>query len=80
MPVTAKPRSGLRGGRSRFEAIAERDRHGRMTWHVIWDGNDSKAGQQRHRRCLQCDAYARMVEVLRHGRRGVQGDLFCRPG
>ena len=39
-------------------------------------GNDSKAGQLRHRRCLQCDAYARMVEVLRHDRRGVQADLF----
>ena len=77
MPVTAKPRSGLRGARSRFVALAERDHHGRMTWRVVWDGNDSKAGQLRHRRCLQCDAYARMVEVLRHGRRGVQGDLFC---
>ena len=65
-------------GRSRFVAIAERDRQGRMAWRVVWDGNhDSKAGQLRHRRCLQCDAYARMVEVLRHGRRGVQGDLFC---
>ena len=68
-------------GRSRFVAIAERDRHGRMAWRVVWDGNhDSKAGQLRHRRCLQCDAYARMVEVLRHGRRGVQADLFCQPG
>ena len=80
MPVTAKPRSGLRGGRSRFVAIAERDRHGRMAWRVVWDGNhDSKAGRLRYRRALQCDAYARMVEVLRHGCRGVQADLFCRP-
>ena len=67
-------------GRSRFVAIAERDAHGRMAWRVVWDGNDSKAGQLRLRRCLQCDAYARMVEVLRHGRRGVQADLFCRTG
>ena len=80
MPITAKPRSGLRGGRSRFVVIAERDIHGRMAWRIVWDGNDSKAGQLRHRRCLQCDAYARMVEVLRHGRRGVQADLFCQPG
>ena len=81
MPITAKPRSGLRGARSRFVAIAERDRHGRMAWRVVWDGNhDSKAGRLRHRRCLQCDAYARMVEVLRHGRRGVQADLFYRLG
>ena len=66
MPVTAKQRSGLRGGRIRFVAIAERDRHGRMEWHVVWDGNhDSKAGQLRHRRALRCDAYTRMVEVLR---------------
>ena len=60
-------------------AIAERDLHGRMAWRVVWDGNhDSKAGRLRHRRCLQCDVYARMVEVFRHGRRGVQADLFCR--
>jgi len=68
-------------GRSRFVAVAERDRHGRMAWRVVWDGNhESKAGQLRHRRCLRCDAYARMVEVLRHGRRGVQADLFCGSG
>ena len=67
-------------GRSRFVAVAERDEHGRMVWRVVWDGNDSKAGQLRHRRCLQCNAYARMVEVLRHGRRGVQADLFCHSG
>jgi len=68
-------------GRSRFVAIAERDRHGRMAWRVVWDGNhDSKAGQLRHRRALRCDAYAQMVEVLRHGRCGVQPDLFSRPG
>lgn len=67
-------------GRSRFVAIAKRDRHGRMAWGVVWDGNhDSKTGQLRHRRCLRCDAYARMVEVLRQGRRGVQADLFCQP-
>jgi len=36
--------------------------------------------RQRHstQRQRQCDAYTRMVEVLRHGRRGVQADLFCR--
>ena len=68
-------------GRSRFVAIAERDRQGRMAWRVVWDGNhDSKAGRLRHRRCLQCDAYARMVEVLHRGRRGVQADLFCHLG
>lgn len=62
-------------------AIAERDCHGRMAWCVVWDGNhESKAGQLRHRRCLQCDAYARVMDVLRHGRRDVQPDLFCRPG
>jgi len=64
-------------GRSRFAAIAERDPLGRMTWRTVWDGNsDSKAGQLRHRRCLQCDAYTRMVDVLRHGRSSVQADLF----
>jgi len=68
-------------GRSRFVAVAEHDRHGRMAWRVVWDGNhESKAGQLRHRRALRCGAYARMVEVLRHGRRGVQADLFCRLG
>jgi len=67
-------------GRSRFVAIAERDIHGRMGWRWVWDGNHSKAGLAQHRRALRCDAYARMVEVLRHGRRGVQADLFCRPG
>jgi len=60
--------------------IAERDRHGRMAWRVVWDGNHEKAGQLRHQRCLHCDAYARMVKVLRHVRRGVQADLFCRLG
>ncbi len=67
-------------GRSRFVAIAERARHGRMVWRVVWDGNDSKAGQLRHRSCLQGDTYTRMVDVLRHGRRGVQADLFCHSG
>ncbi len=67
-------------GRSRFMAIAQRDIHGRMAWRWVWDGNHSKAGLARHRRALRCEAYARMVEVLRHGRRGVQADLFCRPG
>ncbi len=64
-------------GRSRFMAIAERGWRGRMEWRVVWDGNDSVAGSKRHRRCLQCDDYARMMEVLRHGRLGVQADLFC---
>jgi len=70
-------------GRSRFVAVAERDRHGhgRMAWRVVCDGNhESKTGQLRHRRALRCGAYARMVEVLRHGRRGLQADLFCRLG
>lgn len=67
-------------GRSRFVAIAERDIHGRMAWRWVWEGSHSKAGLARHRRALRCDAYARMVEVLRHGRRGVQADLFCRLG
>lgn len=65
-------------GRSRFVAIAERDRSGRMAWRHVWDGNDSEAGRQRHRLAMRCDAYARMTEVLRRGRPGVQGDLFCR--
>ena len=80
MPITAKPHSGLRGGRSRFVAIAQRDKCGRMTWRWVWDSNESESGRARHRRALRCDAYARMVEVLRHGRHGVQGDLFCRLG
>ena len=67
-------------GRSRFVAVANRDEHGRMAWRWLWDGNESESGRARHRRALQCDAYARMVEVLRHGRRGVQTDLFCRLG
>ena len=66
-------------GRSHFVAIAQRDECGRMAWRWVWDGNQSKAGLARHRRALRCDAYARMVEVLRHGRRGVQADLFYRP-
>ena len=67
-------------GRSRFVAIGVRDDRGRMAWRWVWDGGDSESGQARHRRALRCDAYARMAEVLRHGRRGVQGDLFCRSG
>ena len=67
-------------GRSRFVAIAQRDERGRMAWWWVWDGNESESGRARHRHALRCDAYARMVEVLRHGRRGVQADLFCRPG
>ena len=67
-------------GRSQFVAIAQRGERGRMGWRWVWDGNDTKAGLARHRRALRCDAYARMVEVLRHGRRGVQADLFCRLG
>jgi hypothetical protein len=51
-----------------------------MTLRWVWDGNESESGRARYRRALQCDAYARMVEVLRHGSRGVQGDLFCRLG
>jgi len=64
-------------GRSRFVAIAKRGRRGHMEWKVVWDGNESDAGLKRHRRCLQCDDYARMMEVLRRGRLGVQADLFC---
>jgi len=64
-------------GRSRFVAITERGWHGRMEWEVVWDGNEAAAGLTRHRRCLQCDDYARMMEVLRRGRLGVQADLFC---
>ncbi len=67
-------------GRSRFAAIAQRDWRGRMTWRWVWDGNDSDAGRQRYRRALRCDAYARMVEVLRRGRSNVQADLFCHTG
>ncbi len=65
-------------GRSRFVAIAERDGFGRMTWRHVWDGNDSEAGRRRYRLAMRCDAYAQMMEVLRRGRSGVQGDLFCR--
>lgn len=64
-------------GRSRFAAIAERDGTGRMVWRSVWDGNDSEAGHRRYRMALRCDAYARMMDVLRHGRGGVQPDLFC---
>ena len=67
-------------GRSRFVAIAQRDERGGMAWRWAWDGNHTEAGLARHRRALRCDAYARMIEVLRHGRRGVQSDLFCRLG
>ncbi len=63
-----------------FVAIAERDAQSRMIWRWVWDGNGSEAGGARHRRALRCNAYARMVEVLRHGRRGVQADLFCGSG
>jgi len=58
-------------------ALAERGWRGRMGWKVVWDGNESAARLTRHRRCLQCDDYARMTEVLRRGRLGVQADLFC---
>ena len=64
-------------GRSRFVAMAERDGLGRMQWRAVWDGNDSEAGLRRYRRALRCDAYARMAEILRRGRLGVQTDLFC---
>jgi len=48
-------------GRSRFVAVAERDRHGRMAWRVVWDGNhESKAGRLRHRRALRCAALRRL--------------------
>ena len=66
--------------RSHFVAIAECDERGRMAWRWVWDGDDSEAGRTRHRRALHCDAYSRMVEVLGHGRRGAQGDLFCHLG
>jgi len=46
----------------------------------VLTGNDTDAGRQRYRRALRCDAYARMVEVLRRGRPGVQADLFCHTG
>ena len=32
-------------GRSRFVAIAERDRHGRMAWRVVWDGNQARTNE-----------------------------------
>lgn len=64
-------------GRSRFVAVGERDGRGRMRWRAVWDGNESAAGQRRHLRALRCDAHARMEEVLRRGRLGVQLDLFC---
>jgi len=67
-------------GRSRFVAIAERDAQGRMVWRWVWDGNGSEAGGARHQRALRCNAYARMVEALRHGRRSVQADLILRLG
>ena len=67
-------------GRSRFVGHRRARRRGRMAWRWVWDGNDTKAGLARHRRALRCDAYARMVEVLRHGRHRVQADLFCRWG
>ena len=67
-------------GRSRFAAIAERDWPGRMTGRWGWDGHETDAGRQRYRRALRCDAYARMVGALRHGRPGVQADLFCHAG
>ncbi len=63
-----------------FVAIAERDAQGRMVWRWVWDGNGSEAGGARHQRALRCNAYARMVEALRHGRRSVQADLILRLG
>ena len=63
-------------GRSRFVAIAERGWRGRMEGRVVWVGIDSVAGAKRHRRCLQCADYARMMEVLRRGRLSMQADLF----
>ena len=60
----------------RLVAVAERDAGGRMRWRAVWDGNDSAAGQRRHRRALRCDAYALMLAVLRNGRRAMQADLF----
>jgi hypothetical protein len=65
-------------GRSRFIAIADRDgaRTGGMTWRLVWDGNDSKAGQKRHARAVRSEEYQHIIRILCVGCTNVQFDLF----
>jgi hypothetical protein len=65
-------------GRSRFVAIANRDgaSGGRMIWCLVWDGNDSKAGQKRHARAVRSEEYDHIRRILCAGCTYVQFDLF----
>jgi len=49
---------------------------GRMTWRLVWDGNDSKAGRKRHAHAVQSEEYQNICRVLCVGRTYVQFDLF----
>ena len=62
-------------GRARFVLIRE-PRHGTTGWRAVWDGNDSKPGLRRRRLSEATEAYRRMRDALRTGRRSVQPDLF----
>lgn len=62
-------------GRARFVLIGE-PRHGTIGWRAVWDGNDSKPGLRRRRLSEATEAYRRMRDALRTGRRSVQPDLF----
>ncbi len=63
-------------GRSRFVAMCERAPGGGMTWRLVWDGNESKAGLRRYRTAVQSPEYGRILQVLRDGRSGLQADFF----
>ena len=64
-------------GRAHFLLQGARGEQGRMRWHGLWGGNDSKAGQKRYRKAIMTPAYAAMSRILRDGRRQVQPDLFA---
>lgn len=64
-------------GRSRFIAIGQRSPDQTMAWHLVWDGNESKAGLLRYRRAVGVGYLDRLKAILRDGRRGVQTDLFA---
>ncbi len=69
-------------GRSRFVAIAERDKGParRMIWRLVWGGNDSKAGQIRHARAVRSQEYEHIQQVLRAGCHHIQLELFAGNG
>ncbi|BFL66260.1 hypothetical protein [Roseomonas mucosa] len=63
-------------GRARFVLIGEQGQ-GTTGWRAVWDGsNDSEPGLRRRRLSEATEAYRRMRDALRTGRRSIQPDLF----